>query len=533
MRISLLVFAGLFSLHVHAQNKINGYQYWFDNQNGNAVHTYISPVQNFTLSTQINTSSLLNGLHLFNIKFYDDSGRASITSSSFFYKLSQTVSSNIISYQYWFDSSFSNAVTQSVSSLQTFTLTNDISTVNLLNGLHVLHIRFKDNTNKWSETLPHFFYKADILGAINNVLAYQYWFDQNFAGAVKQSITPGTSYNLSSQIDATQLLDGLHVLHFRFLDNAQTWSSITSKFFYKSPETLSRNIVKYQFWFDQNFADAVQQSITPGTSYNLSSQIDVTQLLDGLHVLHVRFLDNAQTWSSTTSKFFYKSSTNSNNNIVKFQYWFDQNFASAVHQSITPTSAYNFSELIDGANLLKGLHTISLRFLDDENKWSSTISHFFYKEKVEAVAQNMITGYRYWFNEGDSSLSLKEIMPAMNSFILNEQIASDGLDSGKHVIHFQFRDILGKWSMVTSDTATVTAKAIYTFNGNGNWSNAKNWVNGIRPPLHVSGTYNIFIDPLPEGKCILDVNQYINTGAIITVRAGKTFIIPQNLNIVQ
>ena len=153
---------------------------------------------------------------------------------------------------------------------------------------------------------------------------------------------------------------------------------------------------------------------------------------------------------------------------------------------------------------------------------------FFYKEKTETITENKITGYRYWFNEGDSSINLVEIAAFMNPFIMNEQIAADGLDSGKHLIHFQFRDSKGVWSMVTSDSALVNAKTIYTFNGNGNWSNTANWVNKIKPPLNVSGTYKIFIDPVLGGKCILDVDQHITTGAIITVRSGKSFIIPGN-----
>ncbi len=461
MRIILIFLLAIVGLQINAQNKINSYQYWFDGQYNNAVSQSITPTANYTLATQVNTNVLLNGLHVFNVRFKDDSSRFSSTLSSFFYKVSPFSNNAIINtYQYWFDDNFVNANTTAVAGSNSFNLTNNIGTNNLLSGLHVFHVRFKDNNNKWSSTLSQFFYKTPNAGSSFNITAYQYWFDDNFAGAV-------------------------------------------------------------------------QQNTSPGSVYTLSSPLNTASLLSGLHVFHVRFKDNDNKWSSTLSQFFYKATSGTNNNLTKFQYWFDQNFTGAIQQNITPSAIYNLSDQISAASLLEGLHAISLRFMDNSGKWSSTLTQFFYKEMPAAVADNKIAAYRYWFDDRDSIMNLVTLAPFMNPLILNQPIAADGIDSGEHVIHFQFKDLNGKWSMVTSDTATIIAKATYTFNGNGNWSNAINWVNKIKPPLIVTGTYKIFIDPIPGGQCILDVCQQITTGATFTVRSGKTFVIPGNLNIDQ
>lgn len=461
MRTVLIFLLALSTLKTIAQNKINSYQYWFDGQYSSAVSQGITPTETYSLTTQINTSSLLNGLHLFNIKFKDDSSRLSQTLSAFFYKTDPASGTVTISaYQYWFDDNFANSVTQTGSGTASFIFSNDINTNGLLNGLHVLHVRFKDNANLWSETLSQFFYKAPLAGSPGTITAYQYWFDQNFAGAAEQSVTPGGVYTLSAPLDAGLLLAGLHVFTVRFLDNHNTWSSTSSQFFYKPAATGTNNITRYQYWYDQDFAGAVQQVITPSTTYHLTAPLNATALLNGLH-------------------------------------------------------------------------TVSVRFSDVLGKWSSTTTQFFYKEQPDTVTENKITAYRYWFDEGDSILNLVDLAPFMNPFSLNQNIAADGMDSGQHVIHFQFRDIKGQWSMVSSDTATVIAKAMYTFSGNGNWSDANNWVNKIKPPAIVTGTYNIFIDPLPGGQCILDVSQEIKTGAIITIRSGKSLVIPGYLNIRQ
>ena len=460
MRPVLIFFLVLCTVKLIAQNKINSYQYWFDGQYNNAQSQNITPAATYTLSTQVNTSALLNGLHIFNIKFRDDSSRFSSTLSTFFYKAFSSTATNIISaYQYWFDNNFTNAVTQNALGNSSFTFADDLSTLNLLNGLHVLHIRFKNHTNLWSETLSHFFYKSSPGGA-GTISAYQYWFDQNFSLAVQQNLTASSVYTFSAPLNAASLVPGLHVVHLRFLDNSNKWSSTISQFFYKTTAPAATNITTFQYWYDQDFAGTVQQSLTPSGTAVLSDQLSTTALLNGLHA-------------------------------------------------------------------------ISVRFSDSKGKWSGILTQFFYKEKTNNVTDNKITGYRYWFDERDSILNLVDIAPFMNPLIINQPIAADGMDSGQHVIHFQFRDMNGKWSMVTSDTATVIAKATYTFNGNGNWSNAANWVNKMKPPATIAGTYKIFIDPVPGGECVLDVNQQITEGAIFTVRSGKAFVIPGNLHINQ
>lgn len=80
-------------------------------------------------------------------------------------------------------------------------------------------------------------------------------------------------------------------------------------------------------------------------------------------------------------------------------------------------------------------------------------------------------------------------------------------------------------------TATGTIPNVYTFNGNGNWSNAANWIGSKIPPAVLTAPNEILIDPISGGECLLKINtaQTINNGAKITIAGTKIFRMEGNL----
>ena len=77
--------------------------------------------------------------------------------------------------------------------------------------------------------------------------------------------------------------------------------------------------------------------------------------------------------------------------------------------------------------------------------------------------------------------------------------------------------------------STVATPVTYVFTGNGNWSNAANWLNGAIPPATLPINCAIEINPIAGGECLLDVTEHISTGATLTVKAGKIIQIPGSL----
>lgn len=95
-----------------------------------------------------------------------------------------------------------------------------------------------------------------------------------------------------------------------------------------------------------------------------------------------------------------------------------------------------------------------------------------------------------------------------------------------------------RYGITTYDLKTAANQLIcvsnasqYEFNGNGNWTDAANWVNRNIPPAVLPAGYSIIINPVSGGLCLLNTLQHIAKGAGIRINAGKNLVISGSLNI--
>jgi len=385
-------------------------------------------------------------------------------------------------YEYWFDDGFTAKTSIAVTPTSSFELSTLVATSGLPVGLHTFQIRFQDNTGAWSSTTNQFFVKPSKTNNTTQaqVVKYQYWFDNDFAGKTEQTSSATNDLSLITSIDVSKLPVGLHTFQIRFQDNTGAWSSTTNQFFVKPSRTNSATqaqVVKYQYWFDNDFAGKTEQTSSATNDLSLVTSIDVNKLPVGLHTFQIRFQDNTGAWSSTTNQFFVKPSRTNNTTqaqVVKYQYWFDNDFAGKTEQTSSATNDLSLVTNINVTKLPVGLHTFQIRFQDNTGAWSSTTNQFFVKPTIgSGFKDNKISAYRYWTGT-EFSKQVTQIVDQVNPLILNNLIipvTASQVDSpnnydfitdpvnGAKIIYqtpglfnIQFKDLAGQWSSTSVDT---------------------------------------------------------------------------------
>ncbi|MBK8144869.1 MAG: PKD domain-containing protein [Bacteroidetes bacterium] len=371
-----------------SQNKIKSYEYWFDNDFLSKVTTTITPVVSYQLAGTIPTAGLAGGLHVFNVRFKDDSSRYSQVTSSFFFKQFQggaAVQTDIVSYEYWFDNDYASKVSAIIVATPNFQLSGNVSAALASPGLHVMNIRFKDSGGKWSQVVSSFFYKGDQGGvAQNEIKEYEYWFDNDYVNKINTSIAPLQNFNLQSNLTTNLLPVGLHVVNVRFKDVSGKWSQVLSQFFTKTQSSQANQqlITSFQYWFDNDFGSQITQAVTPVADYHLINSLPTGNMPEGLHTVTIRFKDTTNLWSQALTQFIYKTHPimGLSNVIVGYRYWADDNIASATYiQLASPINDYNVSTSINMLNVPKGDRTFNIQFLDTTHRWSVVQTDSFFR----------------------------------------------------------------------------------------------------------------------------------------------------------
>lgn len=455
-----------------AQNKVSGYRYWFDEDFANVQSTTIPPVSSFQLNTTIDGSSLIDGLHVLNFQFQDENGDFSSVLSRFITKLpiSSVTDAEIVAWEYWFDNDHSSSNLTNISATDIYQLNTLVDGSTLIDGLHVLNFRFKDNMGNWSSVLSRFVTKSSSSAVTNSeIVAWEYWFDNDHSSSNLTSITATDIYQLNTIIDGNSLINGLHVLNFRFKDNQGNWSSVLSRFVTKTPNTVtvSNNILEWEYWFDTDYASVVNSNITPTSIEQLNTIVDGSSLLNGLHVLNIRFKDENNHWSSVLSKFVTKTPNNLvvSNQITQWEYWFDNDYTNVESTPVTPNAVVSINDQISGVSLNSGLHILNVRFKDENNFYSSVLSKFVIKRPITTVTPNLITSYRYWFNDGDSAMIVNNLSSPTSVYQLTAPVSMAHLPKGDYQINFQFKDTLQQWSSVLSDSVYKNSLPVALFDG--------------------------------------------------------------------
>lgn len=366
-------------------------------------------------------------------------------------------------YTYWYNNDYASRTIQTIVPQQQVHLSFSAGTSGLSEGLNVFHFQAFDMNGIYSSAVSKFFYKTK--GApsdTNRISAYRYWFNTDVAHIDTVYITPAKQADILAEIDANALNDGLNSINIQVMDQQEIWSSVLSQYFLKSN---THYINAYQYWYNNDIASAVTVDVFPSKIVLINDAIDASALNEGMNILHLRFRDEQNLWSSTISQFFFKTQTGGSDTskICAYQYWFDNDFAGAVTENITPVAQTHISAAIPTDIIFNGLHVLNIRFKQENGLWSSPLSSYFFKMPESNAAQNLITEYQYWLNSNFAQPVHHVLPQAMPQHELLLSIDMTQMPKGNYVLNLRTKDTLGMWSSVISEPFTKNPFPISSF----------------------------------------------------------------------
>ena len=200
-----------------------------------------------------------------------------------------------------------------------------------------------------------------------NIIQYQYWFDENPTSLYIVSLdNPAPDVHISVDINTWDLSDGFHTVVLTCVDSDFNRSSPVTKVFYKATSSG-----QFQYWFDDDFANKTVVDIETQQNSVVSTSLDVSQLSDGFHVFYAQIKPIGSYWSLPVSKYFYKAGSiggASENAVKAYEYWFDDDFENRQFVEIpVPIPTVELVTDIDVSSLAIGEHTFNIRFQDELN----------------------------------------------------------------------------------------------------------------------------------------------------------------------
>lgn len=388
----------------------------------------------------------------------------------------------ITAYEYWYDGDYGNAVYVNTAPVYDLQLNTSLQAQNLSSGMHILNIRFLDNHERWSSVLSSFLIKNfDGTAQSKTITGYEYWYDTDYANKISQTVSPQQTLDLSAPLNMASLSDGMHILNIRFKDNGDFWSSVLSQFVIKYPggNNANKHITEYEYWFDSNYANKVNQAVTPQISSIVNAGLDVASLTHGMHTLNIRFKDDGDFWSSVLSSFFIRNGTGvaNVNKITAYRYWFDTAYTSITNVLLpTPVNPYDLVTNVNTASLSAGAHTVHFQFKDSINLWSGVTNDTF----------NNVVGPHANFIANDTTLCYSGTVIFTN------------LSTNATSYQWSFGD--GATATTINPTHTYTSSGLYTVRliaiGSGNLRDTLSLINHIRVTVpNVTVSSNITICP--------------------------------------
>lgn len=224
--------------YCNAQSNITAAEYFIDADPGigNATSVALSPATEVNLSFQVPVAGLPEGTHALHARVLNAQGRWSLYARRQFLIQNIMPDQQITAVEYFFgtDPGPGNAIAVDLVPSADYAQTIAIDIPQSLEpGLHVLYIRARQTSGRWSPYARRLFYVNDFPGLVN-VVAAEYFIDSDpgIGEATPLDVTPGNVLDALYDITLPEsLVPGDHVLHIRVQNELGNWSHDTPRTF--------------------------------------------------------------------------------------------------------------------------------------------------------------------------------------------------------------------------------------------------------------------------------------------------------------
>lgn len=223
-------------------------------------------------------------------------------------------------------------------------------------------------------------------------------------------------------------------------------------------------IVRCQYWFNDDFDNAVALLQDSVVNLSFSAHIDASSQSEGLHALNMRFQDANGEWSPVKSQFFIKITpmTAQDNKVALCQYWVDADFTGAVSVETSAAKDIIFEPSLDFSETDEGLHALNMRFRDANGEWSPVKSQFFIK-KAYRTEEAKVVSYQYWFDDNFSHSKTLSVDVTAKDVVITNNLDLRRVPKGVHYLNFRAMDNYGVWSSTVTDTLEKISLPIADF----------------------------------------------------------------------
>jgi hypothetical protein len=292
-------------------------EYFIDSDPGydGGIDVAITPGTELTdVNFAVDLSALTEGFHTLHVRALDANGQWGVAHVKSIFVLAATSISlpNITEMEYFIDADLGYGAGTPITGFSAGTTVTNLSfsvDVSLLSdGFHTLNIRAKDENGRWGDAyVKSIFILSASVASLPEIIKMEYFFDGDpgYGSAIDVPLTANdTITNLSFEVATDTLSNGFHVLNVRTQDENGTWSTAYNKPVFIVGGSTAPNIVALEYFFDDDpgVGNGSSLPVTPSVDIvDLVVGANISALVVGPHLLHVRARDANGVWSTTES----------------------------------------------------------------------------------------------------------------------------------------------------------------------------------------------------------------------------------------